>query len=760
MATGKTPFCQRTTGQHWGRTGYLWGKEEMAQSLRPLYIITALLIVVLSNVAAVAADDPNPAPLPEEQGGTWECGTPRIHQMWMEYAQEHNITTKADVLRLQSSTGPAKAYAVGETETFWCQDDWYASDGVDNDGDGVVDWPDYDEFMYLINASCLAIGNTSVIFLEEEQEVPDDEIEKLKEEFEGTIFPEDTETFGSPSDVDGDGKILLLLLDIRDRNYYDQAYIWHVGGYFSSRNTIRTGFSNYKDMIYIDIEPTTSYEWDSITAHEFQHLIHYHQDPFENTWVDEGCSGYAEYICYGENGPWSHITSFLSLPDTSLTPTDEDWYSSEGSRLIAHYGASYLWTLYLAEHYGDLSGDRQHEHFIRDLVAERGTGIEGVDAALADHGYKESFEDLFKTWVVANYLDNTDENPLHGYATLALPGPEVSGSVTLNESSHTFTEKTLSRWSAAYYEITTARPENLTVTTDDPDVWTETMPERDTVGVVVSPLQTNGNFKLSVEVESASEKPSADFKANVTTGQPPLAVGFTDMSSGGPTAWTWDFGDGGTAGEQNPVHIYNTSGTYTVSLAVSNAGGSDTMVKSGYITVGPEEPATITLSRGWNFVSTPKRLADGSDTVGAVFGDIDTGGHAILTYDQNLGLVPMASEDRFEPLDALWVYANRSTTVSLVYESDPLRVPPSKVLSSGWNAIGSPAAAITTADRALHSVQQEWTEIIGYDPAAQAYETPIMNGGTGEYNDSRTLVPTGGYWIFVTENCTLASISQ
>ena len=78
---------------------------------------------------------------------------------------------------------------------------------------------------------------------------------------------------------------------------------------------------------------------------------------------------------------------------------------------------------------------------------------------------------------------------------------------------------------------------------------------------------------------------SANFTANVTYGPAPLAVRFTDTSTGGPTAWLWDFGDGNTSTVQNPIHTYTTPGTYTVSLTVTRAGASDTETKTGYITV-------------------------------------------------------------------------------------------------------------------------------------------------------------------------------
>jgi PKD repeat protein len=54
---------------------------------------------------------------------------------------------------------------------------------------------------------------------------------------------------------------------------------------------------------------------------------------------------------------------------------------------------------------------------------------------------------------------------------------------------------------------------------------------------------------------------------------------FADTSSGTPTSWLWDFGDGMTSTQQNPSHAYAAAGPYSVKLTVSNAGGSNQTVK-------------------------------------------------------------------------------------------------------------------------------------------------------------------------------------
>jgi PKD repeat protein len=64
-------------------------------------------------------------------------------------------------------------------------------------------------------------------------------------------------------------------------------------------------------------------------------------------------------------------------------------------------------------------------------------------------------------------------------------------------------------------------------------------------------------------------------------------VAFRDTSTGNPTSWSWDFGDGTTSTAQNPTHTYTAPGTYDVRLTVANTVGSDTTIRLSHITVQP-----------------------------------------------------------------------------------------------------------------------------------------------------------------------------
>ena len=83
--------------------------------------------------------------------------------------------------------------------------------------------------------------------------------------------------------------------------------------------------------------------------------------------------------------------------------------------------------------------------------------------------------------------------------------------------------------------------------------------------------------------------------ASFTTAVSDLSVTFNDTSSGIPTSWAWDFGDGNTSTEQNPTHVYPSYGTYVIKLTATNAVGSSTQLIQN-ITINPPVPvASFTL---------------------------------------------------------------------------------------------------------------------------------------------------------------------
>jgi PKD repeat protein len=76
-------------------------------------------------------------------------------------------------------------------------------------------------------------------------------------------------------------------------------------------------------------------------------------------------------------------------------------------------------------------------------------------------------------------------------------------------------------------------------------------------------------------VSQAGSAPVSSFTIEPSSPIPAQPAAFTDTTASSPTAWSWNFGDGGTSTSQYPYHTYLTAGTYTVSLLASNSGGSN-----------------------------------------------------------------------------------------------------------------------------------------------------------------------------------------
>lgn len=100
--------------------------------------------------------------------------------------------------------------------------------------------------------------------------------------------------------------------------------------------------------------------------------------------------------------------------------------------------------------------------------------------------------------------------------------------------------------------------------------------------------RVNASAAMACVSTSLDWAPEADFVANLTVIPQGGSVNFTDLSIYNPTSWTWTFTGGTPASStaQNPQNItYNAPGTYPVTLQVSNANGTDTETKTGYIQV-------------------------------------------------------------------------------------------------------------------------------------------------------------------------------
>ncbi|WP_371806541.1 Ig-like domain-containing protein [Candidatus Lokiarchaeum ossiferum] len=291
------------------------------------------------------------------------------------------------------------------------------------DGD-IVDWYGYDmnDGTITLPFELRGVGNNIEIWVAldlsfpDDREVPvitDEQVAYMIDEFDNNIYPIDTTYFGSPDFHDGSsaqqgdayyeesGRSVMLVSNIRDDMYYDASYPYYIVGFYwgvfeqaFDRNIISIDCMDWENRIGDDVLRPNLYE--GVVAHEYQHLIHDDYNSNDDTFMNEGCSMYAEPLC-GYGVAWGDIEAYLATPDNSLTV----WEDQGGINILADYGSALMWTVYLSDHYG---GAELISHFVQAGVA----GVTGINQALAYFGYTETFEDVYHDWRIANLIHTTE----------------------------------------------------------------------------------------------------------------------------------------------------------------------------------------------------------------------------------------------------------------------------------------------------------------------------------------------------------------
>jgi hypothetical protein len=281
----------------------------------------------------------------------------------------------------------------------------------------------YDQFwldQYLVDATCRGIGDHCYIFVEDSQwniRVNQYNVNSLIEAFEEKtpqgsvdsnkgIYDIATQYFGPvPDEIDNDPRIYILVMDIKDG--WEEQGDGYIAGYFypldEYENQEHYGvrlpgytqdlliYSNEIEIYYLDCNPANLDDINRVAdtmAHEFQHMIHWGQDPEEETWLDEGCANYSMFLC-GYDEPFGHIDQFCQYPNTSLTIFGQT---------LQDYGASTLWITYFSDHFGGSDA-------VSSFVANKSHGSEAIDQTLAAFDYQQTFDEIFLDWSIANYAD-------------------------------------------------------------------------------------------------------------------------------------------------------------------------------------------------------------------------------------------------------------------------------------------------------------------------------------------------------------------
>jgi hypothetical protein len=206
------------------------------------------------------------------------------------------------------------------------------------------------------------------------------------------------------------------------------------------------------------------------------------------------------------------------------------------------------------------------------------------------------------------------------------------------------------------------------------------------------------------------------------------------------------------------LNISLSPGGYTLCASLETC---ETYIRSNPETVLVYLP--LRLEPGWNFISVPRRLAEGNSTADSLFNGVDTDGHSIFAFDPAQGgWAALDSTDAILPLNGIWIYSRQQVELRPVFDTDRRQVPLTKSLSAGWNAVGYSDFEPASANSSLTSIEDLWSILIGFDAAKQVYETSIINNAPADdaHSETRDMNAWQGYWLYLTAEGELAAVSN
>ena len=295
---------------------------------------------------------------------------------------------------------------------------------------------------YRVYADLAVSGTYCNIWVEKDSDLRLEDVQRMAVIFDTIIYPKMIEyfsldeftysgrTFNNTLEFadwlgDGDGKLCILLLDIKD-NYEKGEHDAYTAGYFSSYDLSSGYRSNRRDIIYIDIDPGMKSIYNieeayKTIAHETQHLMNYaarvKKGNFSiETWLDEGLSSAVEYILMEEHSieryDWffsNGAPHFRGLIDKGnnfyvwRNRTSESVYA-----VMDDYATVYMFFQWLRIQAGD-------PFIYKKIISSEYHNYNAVLNALNSYPGMEfpDWETLLKTWHAANYINA--ESGLYGY---------------------------------------------------------------------------------------------------------------------------------------------------------------------------------------------------------------------------------------------------------------------------------------------------------------------------------------------------------
>ena len=506
-------------------------------------------------------------------------------------------------------------------------------------------------------------------------QVTDAQVAGLIDEFDNNIYPIESETWSVPPDRDGSDAILpqilpmpdnlyrgegdnivVLVDNVRDANFYDtnnQNTLSYIAGFFYSV------FNEYFDRNVMTIdawdwihrtgatppnEPSTDpclnagarpFLYESVFAHEYQHLLEYYEDVDEYSWVNEGLSnfsevltGYADFeIPITQTGFDGAVQCFLGNagiqteanpipfeggPENSLTLWGDQ--NDDPSEILCDYGAASTIMMMLNTRYGT--------EFLSDLHSEDANGFEGLQAVLDAHGVEATASDIVHDWLVTVALDSLLEDgaTLNGGDPADFTADGIDGAINW-DTIQSYSTPGAPPNGADFVRLRDAAGEYLSageiddisfagVASHPPDPIEWTIDQ----GALFSGAGDNLDRAIAREITVPAGDPTLTFQAQWDT-EELWDFGFVQISTDGGETWT-SLSNDDTTSEHDPGAIPQV---------VANLPGF-TGVSGGFV------PETLDLSAyaGQTVLLSFRYITDGGVTGGGFWvDDVSVGGTLI-----------------------------------------------------------------------------------------------------------------------------------
>ncbi len=272
---------------------------------------------------------------------------------------------------------PAVPYQVGTEQSFWLSN----QDTNEN---------------FQVNTVLQYVTDHVYFWVEDGVSYDAKDMKRLVDTFENKIYPKDREFFGSEwtPGVDGDPHIYIL---------YVNGVGSSVAGYFSSvdeYSNMAHAYSNQHELFILSAEHTDlSDEFTyGVLAHEFQHMIHWHNDRNETTWMNEGFSELASLLNGYDVGGFDVLFAMNPDMQVNVWPNDPD-------RTAPHYGGAFLFLTYFLDRFG--------EDATKALVSSPENGLKSIDDVLDEIGAEDPLtgkkihaDDIFMDWATTLAVHN------------------------------------------------------------------------------------------------------------------------------------------------------------------------------------------------------------------------------------------------------------------------------------------------------------------------------------------------------------------